>query len=67
MGVASTLEGVWESVFHEGVNTPTHRVMNLAFYGLFITLVGLLLVSGSNGHVMALLLLSVGLFVSVNW
>ncbi|WFD48639.1 hypothetical protein GLX27_003309 [Malassezia furfur] len=67
MGVTSALESVWESVFHEGVNTPTHRIMNMAFYGLFITLIGLLLASGGNGHVLAFLVLSVCLFMSVNW
>ncbi|WFC96192.1 hypothetical protein MBRA1_002848 [Malassezia brasiliensis] len=67
MGVTSALESVWESVFHEGVNSPTHRIMNMAFYGLFITLTGLLLASGGNGHVLALLVLSVCLFMSVNW
>ena len=67
MGVTEALESVWESVFHEGVNTPTHRLMNMAFYGLFITLTGLLLASGGNGHVLAFLVLSVCLFMSVNW
>lgn len=67
MGVTEALESVWESVFHEGVNTPTHRLMNMAFYGLFITLTGLLLALGGNGHVLAFLVLSVCLFMSVNW
>lgn len=67
MGVTSALESVWESVFQEGVNSPTHRIMNMAFYGLFITLSGLAIASGGNGHVLALLVLSVCLFMSVNW
>lgn len=67
MGVTSALEGVWESVFSESVNTPTHRVMNMAFYGLFFTLMALAIGSGGNVHVLALLGLSVCLFLSVNW
>lgn len=67
MGVVSALESVVESVFHAGVDTSTHRVMNGAFYALFATLACLALLSGGNGHVLALLALSLGLFLSVNW
>ncbi|WFD31657.1 hypothetical protein MSPP1_002696 [Malassezia sp. CBS 17886] len=63
----SVLAGVWESVFHEGVNSPTHNVMNVAFCALFLTLLGLLVATGGNGHVIALLFLSAGLFLAINW
>lgn len=61
------LQGVWDSVFEGGVNSTTHRLMNLSFYGLFATLTVLALVTRGNVHVIALLVLSAGLFVSVNW
>lgn len=67
MGVQQTLERVFDNIFHEGVNSQTHNVMNWVFYGLFVTLVLLLIVTGGNIHVAALLLLSLALFLSINW
>ena len=61
------LQGVWDSIFEGGVNSTTHRLMNLSFYGLFATLAVLALMTRGNVHVIALLVLSAGLFVSVNW
>lgn len=65
--MSSTLQGVWDSVFEGGVNSPTHRLMNLSFFGLFGTLLLLLILTGGNLHVVALLALAVGLFLSINW
>ena len=65
--MASLLESVWEGVFTEGVNTPTLRLMNAAFYALFATLLALLFLTWGNVHVLALLVLSLALFFSVNW
>ncbi|WFD33266.1 hypothetical protein MCUN1_000079 [Malassezia cuniculi] len=65
--MSGMLQGVWDSVFEGGVNSPTHQLMNWSFYGLFITLAVLIFISGGNPHVIALLLLSIGLFLSINW
>lgn len=65
--MASLLDGVWESIANGGVTTPTHRLMNAAFYGLFATLFALLILSKGNIHVLALFVLAVGLFIAVNW
>jgi len=60
-------ERVLDNIFHEGVNSTTHELMNWIFYALFACLSTLLLVSGFNLHVLALFLLAVGLFLSINW
>lgn len=55
------------SVFEPGTNSGLIRAMNYSFYSLFVTL--LLMVYGTKGnvHVCALLVLSVGLFLSIKW
>ena len=63
----SLWESVWDSVFREGVNSPTHNFMNMAFYCLFGTLLLLLIATRGNLHVAALLFLSLGLFLAINW
>lgn len=60
-------EGVLDNIFHEGVNSTTHELMNWIFYALFASLSTLLLASGFNLHVLALLVLAIGLFLSINW
>jgi hypothetical protein len=41
--------------------------MNYSFYALFVTLIGMLFLTGGNIHVCALFGLSVGLFLSIKW
>ncbi|SHO78705.1 Hypothetical protein MSYG_3052 [Malassezia sympodialis ATCC 42132] len=60
-------ERLLDNIFHEGVNSTTHELMNWIFYALFACLSTLLLASGFNLHVLALLLLAVGVFLSINW
>lgn len=60
-------ENLLDNIFHEGVNSTTHELMNWIFYALFASLSTLLLASGFNLHVVALLVLSIGLFLSINW
>lgn len=41
--------------------------MNASFYALFATLFVMLILTSGNGHVWALLGLSLGLFLSIKW
>lgn len=41
--------------------------MNFSFYGLFLVLSILVFLTNYNPHVIALLTLAVGLWMSVNW
>ncbi|KAJ3076935.1 hypothetical protein HDU99_001281 [Rhizoclosmatium hyalinum] len=60
-------EEVWMSIFTPGINSKVVFVMDLCFYALFLSLFGLLVVSGGNFHVVFLLLIATCLFVSVKW
>ncbi|PKI83985.1 hypothetical protein MVES1_002038 [Malassezia vespertilionis] len=64
--MASEMEEVWNSIFNAGVNSATHRIMNYAFYTLFLTLITMFLATGFSMHVFVLLLLSISLCVAVN-
>ncbi|PWN45611.1 hypothetical protein IE81DRAFT_279195, partial [Ceraceosorus guamensis] len=55
------------SLFQPGLNTPMKKAMDLSFYGLFIVLGGLSLLTGGNVHVLALLGIAIALFCSINW
>ncbi|KAI9499354.1 hypothetical protein BDB00DRAFT_796462 [Zychaea mexicana] len=43
------------------------KLMFYAFYVLFATLAAMVVVTGFNGHVIALLLLSICLFLTIRW
>lgn len=61
------LSDVISSIFTPGTNSGLIQAMSYSFYALFVTLFGMVLLTGGNGHVVALLGLSVGLFVSIKW
>lgn len=62
------LADVIDSVFTPGTNSGLVSAMSYSFYGLFLVLLCMLfLTGGTNGHVWALLGLSLGLFVSIKW
>lgn len=62
----SVLGDIMKSIMTPGyTGNSVVRIMNYAFYGLFLTLLGLLWASGGNMHVVALLLLSICLFVCI--
>lgn len=65
--MSSTLDDVVASVFTPGTNKGLVRAMTYSFYALFVTLLGMLWLTGGNLHVVALLTLAVGLFLSINW
>ncbi|KAI9018693.1 hypothetical protein CLU79DRAFT_759888 [Phycomyces nitens] len=47
--------------------TGVIKLMFYAFYALFATLAGMVVITGGNGHVIALLLLSLCLFFTIRW
>lgn len=63
----SLATSIFDSLFQPGLNTPTRNIMNFAFFGLFITLGALAILTHGNGHVLALFAISVALFASVQW
>ncbi|EPQ30040.1 uncharacterized protein PFL1_02157 [Pseudozyma flocculosa PF-1] len=63
----TVMDAIFASLFQPGLNTTTQRIMNFSFYGLFVSLLALLFLSSGNPHVIALLVLSVGLYAGVNW
>ena len=58
---------VVESIWTPGTNTGLIKAMNASFYALFATLLIMLFLTSGNGHVWALLGLSLGLFASIKW
>ncbi|GAK65624.1 uncharacterized protein PAN0_009d3842 [Moesziomyces antarcticus] len=64
-------EGFWadlfNSVFSPEYNTVPQRLMNYAFYALFVVLAILVFLTSYNPHVIALLTLALGLWMSINW
>ena len=60
-------EGLFHSVFTPEYNTIPQRIMNFSFYGLFLVLSVLVFLTNYNPHVIALLTLALGLWMSVNW
>ena len=64
---ASFWDGLFNSVFSPAYNTVAQRIMNFSFYGLFAVLAMLVFLTSGNPHVIALLTLSIGLWMSVNW
>ncbi|BGP12652.1 hypothetical protein JCM10213v2_000569 [Rhodosporidiobolus nylandii] len=63
----NTFMDVVHSIFEPGTNTGLVRAMSFSFYALFATLLGMVWLTGGNLHVVALLGLSVALFVSIKW
>ncbi|KAK4057587.1 hypothetical protein OIO90_001232 [Microbotryomycetes sp. JL221] len=63
----SMLSDVIQSIFEPGTNQGLIKAMTLSFYSLFVTLFGLICLTKGNLHVVCLLLLSIGLFVSIKW
>ncbi|GAA6026130.1 hypothetical protein JCM11491_000887 [Sporobolomyces phaffii] len=61
------LSDVVASIFTPGTNRGLIQAMSYSFYALFATLFGMVLLTGGNVHVVALLALSVGLFASIKW
>ncbi|GAA5896441.1 Pkr1p [Sporobolomyces salmoneus] len=61
------LSDVVSSIFTPGTNSGLIQAMSYSFYALFVTLFGMVLLTGGNLHVVALLALSIGLFVSIKW
>ncbi|KAG0179568.1 hypothetical protein DFQ29_001918 [Apophysomyces sp. BC1021] len=57
----------------QSIMTPGHtpkgviQLMFYAFYALFVTLGIMVVMTGFNGHVIALLLLSLCLFLTIRW
>ncbi|PWN18097.1 hypothetical protein BCV69DRAFT_295511 [Microstroma glucosiphilum] len=63
----SFIQPIIDSLFSPGLNNPTQRIMNQCFYGLFATLLSLLIGTGGNPHVLFLNVVAVCLWASVNW
>ncbi|SOV07553.1 related to PKR1 - V-ATPase Assembly Factor [Ustilago sp. UG-2017a] len=64
---ASFWQGLFHSIFTPEYNTAPQRIMNASFYALFLVLFILVFLTNYNPHVIALLTLAVGLWMSVNW
>lgn len=61
------LQDVVSSIFEPGTNSGLVQAMSYSFYALFVTLIGMICLTGGNIHVCALFALSVGLFISIRW
>jgi predicted lysophospholipase L1 biosynthesis ABC-type transport system permease subunit len=55
------------SIFEPGTNAGLVQAMSYSFYALFVTLAAMLVLTGGSIHFWALLVLSVGLFLSIKW
>lgn len=56
-----------ESIFEPGVNSQLLKAVNITFVCLVAVVIVLLIAFGFNIHLVVLLILSIGLFLSVNW
>ncbi|SGY31463.1 BQ5605_C002g01232 [Microbotryum silenes-dioicae] len=63
----SMLQDVIASIFEPGTNSGLVQAMSYSFYALFVTLFGMVVLTGGNIHVVALLVLSLGLYASIRW
>jgi len=63
----SFVDNVFDSIMQPGATTPTVNMMNYSFYALFLSLFGLAILTSGNIHVVFLLMISVGLWASINW
>ncbi|GAA5888166.1 hypothetical protein JCM16303_003764 [Sporobolomyces ruberrimus] len=61
------LSDVISSIFTPGTNSGLIQAMSYSFYALFVTLFGMVFLTKGNLHVVALLVLSIGLFASIKW
>lgn len=61
------LNDIIDSIFTPGTNSNLINAMNYSFYGLFLTLFGMLYLTNANIHICAMLVLSIGLFISIKW
>ena len=63
----SMIDDVISSIFVPGTNSGLVKAMTASFFGLFITLIGMLWLTSGNLHVWALFGLSLGTFGSIRW
>lgn len=60
-------QAIVESIFEPGVNSQLLKAVNIIFVCLVAVVIVLLITFGFNIHLVILLILSTGLFLSVNW
>ncbi|CAO1614218.1 unnamed protein product [Sympodiomycopsis kandeliae] len=60
-------QSILDSLFTPGLNNSTQKLMNQSFYGLFITLFALIILTKFNIHVVFLSFVAIALFVTINW
>lgn len=65
--MAGILQDIVNSIFEPGVNRGVLLIMNASFLGLFLILLYLLYATSFNIHVCLLFLLSLLLFISIQW
>lgn len=64
----SLVDDIVQSVMTPGYTaTGVIKLMFYAFYMLFATLATMVVMTGGNLHVVALLLLSISLFLTIKW
>lgn len=61
------VEGVVSSIFEPGTNPQLVRAMRYSFFALFATLAGMLVLTRGDWHILAMLVMSLALFVSMTW
>eukprot|EP01147_Barroeca_monosierra_P003504 gene3504-6130_t len=61
------LEGVVKSIFTPGVNRGVVQLLIVIFLALFVNNVCLLIFFGPNPHIIALLVLTIGLAAAMTW
>ncbi|KAJ1559640.1 hypothetical protein HK405_009857 [Cladochytrium tenue] len=65
---ATLADAVWAAITMPGIGGPgARRLLDLTFVGLFVTLGLLLVASGLNIHVAALLVVAGALFATLKW
>lgn len=60
-------QGIVDSIFKPGINNSVRLFTCLVFILLILVLFGMLFLTNFNIHVVVMLLLSIGVFVSLCW
>ena len=61
------LQGIVDSIFKPGINNSVRLFTCLVFILLILVLFGMLFLTNFNIHVIVMLFLSIGVFVSLCW
>jgi len=61
------VESIVYTIFNEGIDDNIHKLIRIAFVGLFISLTFLLFITNFNIHIIMLILITTALCITLEW